>query len=69
MKTSSEEYAALIIAAQRLGYGPEDFECAMTIFWAKDGQDVSPEHWKRMRAEIEREAAKVLAERPAGDDS
>lgn len=59
----SKEYAALIIAARRLGYSADDFEYAMARFIGNNGEDLASEQAKAMRSQIEQEAARVLAER------
>ena len=65
---NSAQYAALITAARRLGYSADEFESAMATFSGPGGRDETPQHWKRMRTEIEREAAKVLTERTSAED-
>lgn len=57
---SSEEYAALITAANKLDYDADDFECAMGFGWV--GNDPT-DRWTAVRIAMEREAEKILAER------
>ena len=60
-KLSSEEYAALMSAAKKLGYSLDDFECAMGFGWGAQADN----HWKSVRIEMESEAERILADRGA----
>jgi hypothetical protein len=66
---SSEEYAALMTAARKLGYSVDDFECAMAF--GAGGVSTTVERWRVIFAEMECEAERILLARKeqAGQDS
>jgi hypothetical protein len=66
---SSRRYAALMCAAQRLGFSLDDFECAMCKLGDKDGLDGTPQRWREMRAQLDREVDSLDASQGGRSDA
>lgn len=63
---SSSEYASLISAAVRLGYTPDDLDCALGTISGPDGSDETPERWLQLRARFDSEV-RERGDRLGGD--